>query len=169
MDMLLGALLVFCMRVVDMSLDTVRMIMTVRGRRLLAGSIGVVQALVFIIAVSTVLKGPLTVGNVLGYAFGFGTGVVLGIFFEERLAIGHNMFRIYSPERGHEIAEALRQAGHAATEFAAIGRDGVVAVVNCAVSRRNAAEVRAVIERVDPGSFVTVDEVRPLQRGYFRH
>jgi len=156
------------MRVIDMSLDTVRLIMTVRGRKLLAGGIGVAQALVFILAVSAVLKGPLTVGNVLGYALGFGAGVMLGIFFEERLAIGHSMFRIYSPAHGHEIAEALRASGHAATEFPAIGRDGTLTVVNCAVSRRNASAVRAAIEGVDPGAFVTADEVRPMQRGRLR-
>jgi uncharacterized protein YebE (UPF0316 family) len=169
MSPLAGALLIFFMRVIDMSLDTVRLIMTVRGRKLLAGGIGVAQALVFILAVSAVLKGPLTVGNVLGYALGFGAGVMLGIYFEERLAIGHSMFRIYSPAYGHAIAEALRAAGHAATEFPAIGRDGTLIVVNCAVSRRNASQVRASIEGVDPGAFVTVDEVRPMQRGYFRH
>ena len=169
MDAALGGFLVFGMRVVDMSLDTVRLIMTVRGRRLLAGGIGVVQALVFILAVSAVLRGPLTAANVLGYAFGFGAGVMPGIFFEERLAIGHSMFRIYSPGRGHEIAEALRAAGHAATEFPAIGRDGTVVVVQCAVSRRVAPEVRAILDKVDPKAFVTVDEVRPLQYGYFRH
>lgn len=169
MEALLGGLVVFFMRVIDMSLDTVRLIMTVRGRKLLAGGIGVIQALVFILAVSAVLRGPLTVGNVAGYALGFGTGVILGMFFEERLAIGHSMFRIYSPAHGHEIAAALRAAGHAATEFPAVGRDGVLAVVNCAVSRRVAPDVRAVIDRVDPAAFVTADEVRPLQHGWFRH
>ena len=169
MSPLAGALLIFFMRVIDMSLDTVRLIMTVRGRKLLAGGIGVAQALVFILAVSAVLNGPLTVGNVLGYSLGFGAGVMLGTYFEERLAVGHSMFRIYSPAHGHDIAEALRAAGHAATEFPAIGRDGTLVVVNCAVSRRNASAVRAVIEGVDPGAFVTVDEVRPMQGGYFRH
>jgi len=169
MDPILGAVIVFFMRVIDMSLDTVRLIMTVRGRRWLAGGIGVVQALVFILAVSAVLKGPLTAGNVAGYALGFGAGVMLGIFFEERLAIGYSMFRIYSPSYGHEIAEALRAAGHAATEFAAFGKDGTVVVVNCAVSRRNAPQVYAIIQQTDEAAFVTVDEVRPMQHGYFRH
>jgi uncharacterized protein YebE (UPF0316 family) len=169
MSAVAGGLLIFFMRVTDMSLDTVRLIMTVRGRKLLAGGIGVAQALVFILAVSAVLKGPLTVANVLGYSLGFGVGVMLGIYFEERLAIGHSMFRVYSPAHGHAIAEALRTSGHAVTEFPAIGRDGTLVVVNCAVSRRNASQVRAVIEGVDAGAFVTVDEVRPMQRGYFRH
>ena len=53
MKPLAGALLIFFMRVIDMSLDTVRLIMTVRGRKLLASGIGVAQALVFILAVKT--------------------------------------------------------------------------------------------------------------------
>ncbi len=167
--MFLGALFVFVMRVTDMSLDTLRMLFTVRGRKLLAGAIGVVQATVFIVAVSQVLKGPLTVWNVTGYALGFGLGVVLGIAAEERLAIGYGMFRIYSPLHGAEIAAALREQGFAATEIMALGRDGQMIVVNCAVARRDGSRVRAIIDAVDAAAFVTVDNVTPLQHGYFRH
>ncbi len=169
MSPVIGGLLVFFMRVADMSLDTLRMLFVVRGRKLLAGAIGVIQAAVFILAVSAVLRGPLNVWNVLGYAFGFAAGVMLGMFAEERLAIGFGMFRIYSPAQGRAIAQALRDAGHAATEFVATGRDGLLVVVNCAVSRRDAPSVHALIDKIDPGAFVTVDEVRPMQHGYFRH
>src|SRR5512138_3250653 len=97
LDAILAGLFVFAMRVIDMSLDTLRMLFVMRGRKLLAGIIGATQAAVFILAVSTVLRGPLNVWTVLGYAGGFGTGVILGILVEERLAIGYGMFRIYSP------------------------------------------------------------------------
>jgi uncharacterized protein YebE (UPF0316 family) len=157
------------MRVADMSLDTLRMLFVMRGRRLLAGSIGAVQAAVFILAVSSVLTGELTAIKVIGYAAGFGVGIVLGMVAEERLAIGYAMFRIYSTARGAAIATALRAQGHAATEFTAQGKDGTVAVVNCAVARKAIPTVRAIIEQADPHAFITVDEVRPLSRGYFRH
>lgn len=169
MDAILAGLFVFAMRVTDMSLDTLRMLFVVRGRKLLAGFIGVIQAAVFILAVSTVLRGPLNVWTVLGYAGGFGAGVVLGMFVEERLAIGHAMFRIYSPARGAAIAQMLRQAGHAATEFTARGKDGPVTMVNTIVARKDIPSVQAMIDEVDPKAFITIDEVRPLRRGYFRH
>ncbi len=168
MTPILGALLVFFMRVTDMSLDTLRMLFTVRGRKMLAGVIGVVQATVFIVAVSQVLKGPLTVYNVLGYAFGFGAGVMLGMYVEERLAIGYGMFRIYSPLHGMQIASALRRNGFAATEIMAAGRDGQMIVVNCAVARRDNTTVRGIIDEIDGNAFVTVDPVEPLQHGFFR-
>ena len=135
----------------------------------LAGTLGAIQATVFILAVSAVLQGPLNVLTVIGYALGFGAGVIIGMFVEERLAIGHVMFRIYSAEFGIAIAAALRAAGFAVTEFTARGRDGTVTVVNSAVARRDIRAVQGIILKVDPAAFITVDEVRPLQRGFFRH
>ncbi len=169
MDLVLAGLFVFAMRVTDMSLDTLRLLFMVRGRKLLAGLIGATQAAVFILAVSAVLSGPLNVWTVLGYSLGFGAGVILGMLAEERLALGYAMLRIYSQSQGKAIAEALRGAGHAATEIMARGREGDIIVVNSVVARKNVGAVRAVIAGVDGDAFVTIDEARPLQHGYFRH
>jgi uncharacterized protein YebE (UPF0316 family) len=168
-DLILAGLLVFILRVSDMSLDTLRLLFVMRGRKLLASAIGATQAAVFIIAVAGVLTRPLNVFTIAGYALGFGTGVFLGMTVEERLAIGYMMFRVYSPAHGHAIADALRAAGHASTEFFARGREGQITVVNCAVQRKEVDDVRAIILRVDPNAFITLDEVRPLQRGHFRN
>ena len=165
---LLAGLLIFCMRVIDMSADTLRMLFAMRGRKSLAFVIGVVEASVFILAVSQVLKGPLNPLTVLGYALGFGTGTVVGMLAEERLALGFSNFSIYSLTSGPRLAHALREAGHAVTEFAAHGQSGDISVITCAVSRKDAAAVHALIRSVDPAAYVTLDDVRPLQRGYFR-
>jgi uncharacterized protein YebE (UPF0316 family) len=79
------------------------------------------------------------------------------------------MFRVYSSGQGGAIAQALRDAGYAVTQFTAQGRDGEVTVVNSAVARRHAPTVKTIVLQVDAGAFITVDEVRPLQRGFFRH
>lgn len=168
MEAILAGLFVFAMRLTDMSLDTLRLLFVMRGRKVLAGLIGALQATVFILAVSAVLSGPLNVFTVAGYALGFGTGVIVGMLAEERLAIGYSYVRIYSPH-GKAIADALRAAGHAVTEFSARGKDGLLTVVNCVVARRHAAHVRAIAEQVDANAFITIDEARALQRGYFRH
>jgi uncharacterized protein YebE (UPF0316 family) len=169
MELILAGLFVFAMRVTDMSLDTLRLLFMMRGRKLLAGLIGAIQAAVFILAVSAVLQGPLNVWTVLGYALGFGAGVILGMFAEERLAIGYAMLRVYSPSHGKAIAEAMRGAGHAVTEIMARGLEGEITVVNSVVARKDVPAVRTVIAGVDGDAFVTIDEARPLQHGYFRH
>jgi len=168
MELVLAGLFVFAMRLTDMSLDTLRMLFVMRGRKLLSGLIGTIQATVFILAVSAVLSGPLNAFTVAGYALGFGTGVIVGMLAEERLALGYSYVRIYSLH-GKAIAAALRAAGHAVTEFTAHGKDGLLTVVNCVVARRDAPHVREIAEGVDTNAFITIDEARSLQRGYFRH
>ena len=168
LDLILAGLFVFVMRLIDMSLDTLRLLFMMRGRKLLSGLIGATQAAVFILAVSRVLKGELNVWTVSGYALGFGAGVIVGMLAEERMAIGFGMFRIYSATRGAEIAAALRAAGHAATEFAAQGKDGFVTVIICTVARKDLPTARALIEKADPAAFITIEDVRPMQRGHFR-
>ena len=169
MEPILAGLFVFLMRVTDMSLDTLRLLFVMRGRKFLAGAIGATQAAVFILAVSAVLSGPLNPFTVTGYALGFGAGVILGMFVEERLAIGFAMLRVYSPTSGHAIAEALRGAGHAVTEIEAHGKEGAMVVVNCVIARRDIQAVRNIIDKVDASAFVTIDQAHSLQRGYFRH
>ena len=166
---ILAGLFVFIMRVIDMSLDTLRLLFMMRGRKLLAGLIGATQAAVFILAVSQVLKGELNVWTITVHAAGFGVGVILGMVAEERMAMGYVMFRIYSPMHGPQVAEALRAAGHAATEFSAQGKDGAVTVITCAVARKDVDAARTLIYKADSTAFVTMEDVRPLQRGHFRH
>jgi uncharacterized protein YebE (UPF0316 family) len=168
-DLILAGAFVFCMRLIDMSLDTTRLLLVVRGRKLYAGLIGAVQAAVFILAVSVVLSGPLNFWKVVGYSGGFACGVILGMVVEERLAIGYAMLRVYSPTGGKAIAEAMRAAGHAVTEFSAECRTGGITVVNAVIVRRQVQAVREIVDAIDPNAFVTIDEAHPLQRGYFRH
>ena len=169
MEPILAGLFVFAMRLTDMTLDTLRLLFTMRGRKWLSGLIGAIQAAVFILAVSAVLSGPLNLFTVTGYALGFGAGIVVGMFIEERLAIGYAFLRVYSTTSSRAIAEALRAEGHAVTEFLAHGKDGQITVVNCIIARRDVASVRAIIDRVDASAFITIDDARLVQRGHFRH
>ena len=51
-----GALVIFGLRIVDVSCDTMRVIFAIRGKRAIAASLGFVQALVWIYAVGNAVK-----------------------------------------------------------------------------------------------------------------
>ncbi|MFQ5923512.1 MAG: DUF5698 domain-containing protein, partial [Anaerolineales bacterium] len=93
-------ILIFLIRVTDMSLDTLRVLFVVRGRRAQAWVVGFMQSALWVIAVASVLSHLDNVLNVLAYAAGFATGNVVGMRIEERLAIGHSHLRVISPQRG---------------------------------------------------------------------
>ena len=166
LSLILAGLLVFVLRVLDMSLDTLRMLFVMRGKKALAGGIGSLQAAIYILAIGAALSGPLNFWTVTGYALGFGTGVIVGMYVEEWLAVGYARLQIYTRNFGTEIAKALHDAGHAATLSWAEGMQGPLNVIDCAVARKNLGAVNAIIESVDASAFITLDDVQPVH-GHF--
>jgi uncharacterized protein YebE (UPF0316 family) len=106
-------------------------------------------------------------GKYVGYAAGFATGVILGMFIEGQLAIGYTHLRITSPRRGAELTDRLRQAGFGITEISGQGRDGIVTILNCSVQRRKSTEVEHLVQEIDPDAFVTAEAVRSIKRGFW--
>ena len=141
-----GPIIIFCLRIIDVSLDTMRVLFTVRGKRGIAGALGFVQALVWIIAVGNAMKFLGSIGHILGYAGGYAMGTMVGITIERYVAYGLSSLRIVSRHGGVEIAEALRDRGYGATEYAGFGRDGTVEIVTSVVQRAHVPEVLAIIE-----------------------
>lgn len=164
----LTAGMIFLLRVCDMSLDTLRVLVVMRGRKPVAWILGFFQAGIFVLAITSVLKDLNNLLNVVGYAAGFATGNVVGMWIEERLAIGHTQLSIVSSALGVAIAEALRKSGYAVTEIPARGRDGMVSLLSVSVLRKNVIKVHSLIKEVDPSAFVTSEDVRPVRRGLWR-
>src|SRR5512138_1376909 len=103
----LGALTIFALRITDMSLDTLRMLFVVRGRKGIAWVLGFVQSIIFVLAITSVLSHLDNPLNVVGYAAGFATGNVVGMWIEERLAIGHVKLSIVSQQLGAVLSKGL--------------------------------------------------------------
>jgi len=163
-----GAGLIFLLRVGDMTLDTLRVLVVMRGRKGIAWFLGFFQSSIFVLAISSVLRDLDNPVNVIGYASGFATGNVIGMLIEEKLAIGHIHLRIVSPRRGTAIAEHLRSQGYGVTEISARGKDGMVTMLSCDVLRRQVDQARKLVNEIDPEAFITAEDLRPVRRGFWR-
>jgi uncharacterized protein YebE (UPF0316 family) len=124
--------------------------------------------LVFVTAISRVLTDLDNWYNIIGYAAGFATGTVLGIWLEEKLGVGYGHVRVFSPRFGAQLAESLRQEGFAVTVISGRGRDGTVDILSCSIPRRQVRALRKMVTTTDPQAFITVENVRPLARGFWR-
>jgi uncharacterized protein YebE (UPF0316 family) len=163
----LTALLIFSLRGIDVGLDTLRLLFVVRGRKAVAWVLGFFQAMVFVIAITSVLSNLDNPLNIIGYAAGFATGNVLGMIIEEKLAVGHIHLEVVSPGFGGALSQCLREAGFGVTEIPARGKDGMVSILSVSVYRRDVAEVQKIIAEKDPSAFITSEDMRPLRRGFW--
>jgi len=164
----LGALIIFALRVTDVTLDTLRMLFVMRGRKEIAWVVGFLQSAIFVVAISSVLKNLDNPLNILGYAAGYATGNVVGIMVEARLAIGYMRIQVVSPRRGKVMAQKLRENGFAVTEIPARGKDGMVSMLSVSVPRKQVLTVEKIINEWDGDAFVTSEDVHPERHGYWR-
>src|SRR5512136_1952549 len=127
----LSAALIFVLRVSDMTLDTLRVLFVMRGKKQIAWILGFCQSAIYVFAIGKVLSQLNNPLNIIGYAAGFATGNVVGMIIEERIAIGHTLVNIISHKLGPAIVDHLRQNGYAVTELSGRGKDGMVSMINC--------------------------------------
>ncbi len=165
---ILVILIIFLLRVSDMSLDTIRVLFVFRGRKGLAWVLGFFQSLLFVIAITSVLSNMDNPLNIIAYAAGFATGNVVGMLIENRLAVGHIIMTVISPYAGPRIVDALRNSGYAVTEVPGRGRGGMVSVLHIAVLRKNVMDVQTIVLEMDKDAFITAEDVRPIRRGFWR-
>ncbi|MFH0983030.1 MAG: DUF2179 domain-containing protein [Planctomycetota bacterium] len=161
-------LFIFLCRIVDVSLGTIRTIFVIRGARVVAPLLGFVEVTVWIVAVSSVVKRLDHPLNILAYAGGFATGNWVGMWLESKLAIGQQIVRLISRERGHSIAHALRMNGMGVTEVHGRGRDGPVTICFAAVPRRETRKVIRTARCVDSEVFVTIEDTRDSEFTLYR-
>lgn len=172
----IGALLIFLLRIVDVSMAMLRMILAVRGRRGLAAIIGFFEVLIWIVVVGQALQHVNSIPHLVGYAGGFAAGNYVGVWLEGRFAIGVNVVRAIcrvhggSEDRsgGRAAATALRHAGYAVTEIQGRGRESDVEILDVVVPRRSVPRVLSLIGESNPDAFVSVEEVRTTRGGYIR-
>ncbi|NPV41203.1 MAG: DUF2179 domain-containing protein [Anaerolineae bacterium] len=162
------ASIIFITRVLNMALDTIRMLTVVRGMRAITWILGVLQTITFVLALGSVMSDLDNPIKIMAYSVGFATGNVIGMMIEERLAFGFVNMTIISSVRGQALAGKLRSQGHAVTEIPARGKDGSVAILECSVQRKFAPEVQTTVLECDPNAFITTRDIQRVWRGYWR-
>lgn len=162
-SLILSALLIFAMRLADVSIGTVRLIVLVRGQTLLAAVLSFFSALIWILAAGQVINNLDQPIKIVAFAAGFAVGTMLGSTIERWIAIGNNLVRIVTSVSTPRVAEALREAGFYVTELNAEGRDGEVHISFSVISRRQVSKLINLVTKVNPEAFITVEDVSRIQ------
>lgn len=156
---ILGVALVFVMRLIDVSISTVRIVVLMRGHIRLAALLGFFESLTWVAAASLVFANLGDPFRAIAFAGGFASGVLFGGFIERKLAMGTAFVRVVAPLDTEQVAPRLREEGFPVTVLNAEGREGEVRLSFMVVPRKRLKFLLALVHDVNPDAFVTVEEV----------
>ncbi len=152
--------LIFCARVADVSIGTLRMICIVRDQRPLAVVLSFAEVTIWLLAVTSVLTHLDQWVNILAYAGGYATGSAVGMWIESRLALGTQLVTFVSCGTAQAVAERLRFADHVVTTIAGRNHDGPVSICHAILPRKQTAAVIRMAREIDPDVMATIEDVR---------
>jgi uncharacterized protein YebE (UPF0316 family) len=150
-------LLIFFARICDVPIGTVRVILVVQGHRWASAILGFFEVMIWALAVGGVIHYLTNPFALVAYGAGFSAGTLIGMMVEEKIAIGLRMVRIINPNREVNVAAALRDAGYKVTKIDGEGQKGPVEITFFTVKRRRLRETMALVEKVAPDAFVTIE------------
>ena len=153
-------LAIMFLRIIDVSIGTVRMIMVFRNRRFVAASLGFFEVIIWLTAITGIISHINNWLNIVFYGLGFALGNVVGMLIENKVAIGQQVVRFISTNEGDRITGAIREKGYGVTEVVALGRGGPVGLGFVITSRKKVKTLLAIISEIDPKAVVTIEDVR---------
>jgi uncharacterized protein YebE (UPF0316 family) len=160
-------LLIFFARVVDVSFGTLRIVYIAKGRRFIAPLLGFVEVLIWLLAIGQIIKNLNNVACYIAYAGGFATGNFMGIWIENKLALGTQVLRIITSRDAIDLINNLKNKGYGVTLLDAEGSQGPVRMIFTIIKRKNLTEVIELIQTYNPKAFYSVEDVRMAREGIF--
>jgi uncharacterized protein YebE (UPF0316 family) len=160
-------LLIFCARIVDVSLDTIRIIYVSRGLKYLAPIFGFFEVLIWLFAIGQIMKNLTNILYYIAYASGFAMGNFVGIILEDRLAMGKVVLRIITQRDAKALVSFLRSEGYGITVLDAETAAGSGKIIFTIIARKHLDAVLNIVGKFNPRAFFTVEDVRIARNGIF--
>ena len=162
-------LLVCAAKIIEISIQSLKTCMMVKGQRLKAAALGFVECVIWGLVISTIIG---TLGDdiwlLLFYCVGYATGLFLGATIESKIALGtSNLELIASDESTQKITAYLKENNRGYTVFEGHGSIDKMNMIFIVLPRKETPKVlRAIRKSCDNKVFVVASEVSKYAGGY---
>jgi uncharacterized protein YebE (UPF0316 family) len=156
---LLLPLLIFLARIGDVSINTIRIIYVLGGRRWTATMLGFFESFIWLMAIRQIFEHLDNWICYVAYPAGFASGIFVGMIIEERIAYGKVIVRIITRKEVNELINFLNEKRFRYTHVNAEGPDGHENLVFTVLEREDLQMLLFKLKEILPTAFYTVERV----------
>ena len=153
-------ILIFLSRICDVTIGTIRIIYVSRGMKFIAPILGFFEVLIWLLAITQIMKNLTSPIHYIAYAAGFAAGNYVGIIVEEKLSVGTVLIRVITRKDTKQLLTCMQTAGYRTTKHEATGEGGEVNIVFTILKRKDVDGAVKTIKECNPTAFFTVEDIR---------
>lgn len=170
MNLFLLCLKVFFVRIMDVSLGTIRSIVTIKGKIKTASIIGFIEVLVwFLVAKEALDTNNNSIFIAISYSLGFATGTYIGGLISNKFIKIKLGVQVILSSNSDEIVNKVRKSGYAVSVIDVRGKDlndsKYMLFIEIDSIRYN--DLVSLIKELDKSAFIVVNETKYVHNGYF--
>jgi uncharacterized protein YebE (UPF0316 family) len=157
--------LIFLARIIDVTIGTFRIVMVSKGKKLIAPLLGFFEVVIWVVAIGKIMQNLDNWVNIVFYAAGFATGNYIGLFIEEKVAMGVVKIQIITAKAATDLLSKLKAMGYGITHHEATGASGKVSILYSIVNRSDVPQVIELISTYNPNAFYSIEDVKFVNKG----
>lgn len=160
---------IFFVRILDVSMGTLRTITTIKGRTVTAGIIGFFEVLIWFLVVREALNTEETsIFIAISYALGFAIGTLIGSTLSKKFIKGTLSVQIITSNK--EIIKYIREQGFGVSVVNVEGHDISQGkyMLFIEVTNKSFSILKNKIEKFDKNAFIVVNETKYVQNGFIK-
>lgn len=155
-------LLIFIARLFDVSINTLRIMLVLNGKKTIAPILGFFEALIWLLAIGQIIQNIDNPLSYLAYAAGFAAGTYIGMVIEEKLALGRVLVRVITASPMPELIEFMKDKNYRFTSVGAEGRYGKVNLLFTVMNRDLLKEFIGKVKTFNDKAFYTIESVKRI-------
>jgi len=151
-------------------IGTVRVIMMVKGNKILAIIIGFFEAAIgltnIILVISNAVESGINFFIILFYSAGFSAGLYLGMLISQKISKDILSIRIITKHPDNTIEDLLRVNGFGVTCYKGSGKDGNLKVLNIICQKTNLEQLKKLVYGIDKKAMLASHTIEGLSGGF---
>ncbi len=163
---------IFFVRIIDVTLGTIRTIITVKDKIFLASVIGFFEVLIWFLIAKEALDTAMD-GTVIGiaYALGFATGTYVGGLISRYVIKGNLQVQIVTNKATQDWLDKLRNNGFAVSVMDINEKKGLPDkyMLFMEINKKDFDKLHKLVKEYDRNAFIVVNESLAVINGYFNH
>ena len=160
LNYLIMPLLIFVARIGDVSINTLRIMFMMNGKKGIVPILGFFEAMIWLMAIGQIFQNVNNPLSYIAYAGGFAMGTFVGMTLDEKLALGRVLVRVITPHPLPELIEFMKNRNYRFTNVGAEGRYGKVNLLFTVMKRDQLKEFISTVKSVDEKAFYTIESVK---------
>ncbi len=161
---------IFCCRILDVTFGTVRQVLTIKERTLLASAIGFVEVLIWYLVVREAINSDFGIYTAIAYAGGFATGTFIGGMIAKKFINVKICTQVVTSSREASVVDTIQKAGFGVSvvnvNSSQYGEEKYLLIIESNGSRLT--ELKRLIKSADKNAFIFVQESKHVVNGFIK-